>query len=333
VGTVSTGRLSAIAALCCVITAALALTTGAGSLDDAALRDTYLQLRSARFCAAMLLGGAFAVAGVLVQGLFRNPLADPSVLGTTAGAVLGGKATIVVLELSLGMTVLGGIAPDLLVPLGCMAGAALALFALLLVARRNQSVLIVLLVGFALSSFFASVGGVLVTYAQRSWELGRALVSFALGSVAGSSIHHILFALAPTVVGFAVAHRLGPALDVLLSGEDEARSLGVDVAFVRRWAAIWVAVLTGAAVSLGGYVGFVGLVVPHALRPFTGVEHRRLLPFAAIFGGLFVALCDVAARTAPLGEELPLGVVTGIVGAPIFLRLLVQRHREAQHDV
>ena len=92
-------------------------------------------------------------------------------------------------------------------------------------------------------------------------------------------------------------------------------------------------VLTGAAVSLGGYVGFVGLVVPHALRPFTGVEHRRLLPFAAVFGGLFVALCDVVARVALSSDELPLGVVTGIVGAPIFLRLLVRRHREAQHDV
>jgi iron complex transport system permease protein len=236
-------------------------------------------------------------------------------------------------ELAVGVRTLGGLAPDLLVPIGCMIGAALSLLALLLFARRTHSVLMVLLVGFSLSSLFASFGGFLTAFAQKSWELGRALVAFALGSVAGASIHHVLFALAPTLAGFFVAYKLGPALDVLLSGEDEARSLGVDVPFVRRWTAIWVAVLTGAAVSLGGYVGFVGLVVPHALRPFVGVEHRKLLPFAAVFGGIFVALCDVGSRLILINGEMPLGVITGIVGAPIFLQLLVRQHREAQHDV
>ncbi|HEX2676789.1 MAG TPA: iron ABC transporter permease, partial [Polyangiales bacterium] len=235
----------------------LALTVGAGDLHDAALRDTYVSLRSARLLASLLLGAGFAVSGVLVQGLFRNPLADPSILGTTAGAVLGGKLTLVVLEMMLGITSLGGLASDLLLPIGCMIGAALALGCLLALTWRSRSVLVVLLVGFALSSLFASLGSFLTSVAQQSWELGRALVSFALGSVAGVSLRHVAFALGPTLVGFVIAYQLGPSLDLLLSGEDEARSLGVDVDFVRRWTAVWVAVLTGAAVSLGGYIGFV----------------------------------------------------------------------------
>lgn len=330
---VSTTRLVALALVAFAVTALLSLLVGAGDLSDPALRDTYVSLRSARLGASMLLGAAFAVSGVLVQGLFRNPLADPSILGTTAGAVLGGKLTLIVLELLLGVTSLGGLAADLLLPVGCMLGAAFALLSLLALTFRSRSVLVVLLVGFALSSLFSSLGGFLTSVAQKSWELGRALMSFALGSVSGTAWKHVMFALAPTLSGFGIAYKLGPSLDLLLSGEDEARSLGVDVDFVRRWTSIWVAVLTGAAVSLGGYIGFVGLVVPHALRPYVGVEHRRLLPFSALFGALFVAMADVISRVLPIAEELPLGVVTGIVGAPIFLRLLVQSYRQARIDV
>jgi iron complex transport system permease protein len=330
---VSSSRLVVLALLAGAVTATLSMVVGAGSLDDAALRETYVSLRAARLLGSLLLGSGFAVAGVLVQGLFRNPLADPSLLGTTAGAVLGGKLTLVVLEIMLGITSLGGLASDLLLPIGCMVGAAVALGCLLLLTWRSRSVLVVLLVGFALSSLFASFGGFLTAIAQQSWELGRALVSFALGSVAGVSLRHVAFALGPTLAGCGVAYKLGPSLDLLLSGEDEARALGVDVDFVRRWTAIWVAVMTGAAVSLGGYIGFVGLIVPHALRPYVGVEHRRLLPWAAVFGALFVAACDVAARCVPISDDLPLGVVTGVVGAPIFLRLLMQSHRQARLDV
>ena len=126
----------------------------------------------------------------------------------------------------------------------------------------------------------------------------------------------------------AAAWAWGRELDLFLSGEDEAASLGVDVPRVRRWVVVWAATLTAAAVALGGNVTFVGLVVPHALRPLFGVTHRRLVPAAAFAGGVFVVACDVLARLAPGPAELPLGVVTGLVGAPVFLSLLIRAGRE-----
>jgi iron complex transport system permease protein len=117
----------------------------------------------------------------------------------------------------------------------------------------------------------------------------------------------------------------------MLSGEEEAASLGVDVPAVRVWTVVWTSVLTGAAVSIGGNVGFVGLIVPHALRPFVGVEHRKLVPAAALAGGAFVVVCDVVSRALPTRSEVPLGVVTGLLGAPVFLSLLLRVARGEEH--
>lgn len=325
-------RLIAIAVAAALVTVVGAMLVGTGSLHDSALRETYLSLRLARLAAASVMGAALSVAGALVQGLFRNPLADPGIIGTTSGAVLGGKVTLFAIELAMGAAAVRGIAPDLLIPVGCIVGAGLALALLFALTRGARSVLLLLLIGFALSSLFASLGGFLTTLAQDSWELGRALVAFALGSVAGASMRHVWFALPLATAGFIAAMRVAPSLDLLLSGEEEAESLGLDVEHVRRWSAVWVAILTGAAVSLGGFVGFVGLVVPHALRPYTGVEHRRLIPFAAVYGAIFVAACDVLARAIPASSEMPLGIVTGLVGAPVFLRLLLRAQREGSLD-
>jgi iron complex transport system permease protein len=324
--------LLAIAISTLLLAVVASLTVGVGSLDDPQLRSAFLAIRGARLGASLLLGAALATAGVLVQGLFRNPLADPGLIGTTAGAVLGGKLALVALEFAFGAGAWSGLAPELWVSIGSVVGAGSALLCLLLLMRRSSSVLVLLLVGFSLSSLFASMGGVLSTVAERSWELGRALSGFALGSVAGVSSRHLLLTVGPIVIGFFAAYRLAPSLDVLLYGEEEASALGLDVSFVRRWACVWVAVLTGAAVALGGFVGFVGLIVPHALRPFLGAEHARLLPYAAIFGAVFVALADVCCRFMPGGTEIPLGVVTGLVGAPLFLRLLIQSQRERGLD-
>ena len=324
-----TSTLWLLAAASVVLVGALSLAVGRGDLADASLRETFLALRTNRLVAAFLTGTALSVAGVLVQGLFRNPLADPGVLGTTAGAVLGGKLTLYLLEIALSTGIFRYVAPEAAVPIGCMAGALAAMVLLLGFVRGDGDLLLVLLLGFSLSSLFASIGSFVTILAQEQWELGRALVAFALGSVSGAGPRHILFAL-PSIVGGAIAaFAWGRSLDVLLSGEDEARALGVDVRVVRRWCAVWVSVLTGAAVSIGGFLGFVGLVVPHVLRPYTGAEHRRLLPFAAVFGGVFVVLCDVVVRALPTRSEMPLGVMTGLVGAPLFLYLLLRQRREA----
>jgi iron complex transport system permease protein len=164
--------------------------------------------------------------------------------------------------------------------------------------------------------------------AQETWELGRAVVSFSLGSVSGTGPRQLAFALPLILTALLACWLWGRSLDLLLSGEEEAQAMGANVTTVRWWSAIWVSVLVAGAVSLGGNVGFVGLVVPHMLRPFAGTRHQRLLPAAALAGGVFVVACDVVARLIPARSEIPLGVVTGMIGAPLFLLLLIRLRQE-----
>lgn len=318
-------------ALIVVAAFGLSLRVGAGDLGDAALREVFLSLRGARALACLLAGSALAVAGVLVQGLFRNPLASPDILGTTAGANLGGRIAILLFQPLLVAT--GGVvSPDVLLPLGCLIGAAGSLALLVVFVRQDSDSVVLLLVGFILGSLFLSVASFVTSIAQESWEVGRAVVAFALGSVSGTSLRTIALCTPLVLVGTLAAFGWGRTLDVLLSGEEEARTLGVDVRATRTWVVIWVSVLTSAAVTLAGSIAFVGLIVPHVLRPIVGSTHRGLVPAAALLGGAFTVLCDVAARSFPTRAEVPLGVVTGLLGAPVFLWLLL-RQRRAERDV
>jgi iron complex transport system permease protein len=285
------------------------LLLGQGQLSDAGLRGTLLTLRASRLGAAFLVGAALGVAGLVTQGLFRNPLADASVLGTSAGATRG-------------------VPPDVVAPIGCLLGALVALSVLLALLRRTGDVLSVVLTGFLLSSLFMSLGSLVTSLAQDRWELGRAIVAFALGSLTGTGALDVAIAAPLVLVGIGAAWFWARPLDLLLSGDEEAASLGVDVGQVRRYCVLWTAVLTAAAVSLGGNVAFVGLLVPHALRPLLGVDHRRLVPATALAGAVFVGACDVLARSIPGRSEVPLGVVTGLLGAPTFLMLLARNQRQ-----
>lgn len=303
------------------------LLVGEGALDDPEMRSTYLHLRGWRLANSMLAGSALSVGGVLVQGLFRNPLASPSILGTTAGASLGGALVILLWN-----TLLAGWLPtwmpaELAMPLGCLLGAWGALLVLLAVTGRRSGVVALLLTGFILSSLFLSVLGLLTSLAQESWELGRAVVAFTLGGVDTKGARHVALALPLVVLGTGAALGWSRHLDALLAGEDEAASLGVDVPQVRRWVITWTATLTAAAVAIGGNLGFVGLVVPHALRPLVGVSHRQLLPASLVGGAVFVAWADVLTRVMPARGAVPLGVVTGLIGAPVFLVLLARASR------
>jgi iron complex transport system permease protein len=314
-----------------LLTAALvgaAVALGHGDLSDQTLRATLIRLRVLRTAGAFLAGAALASAGVVVQALFRNPLADPSILGAGAGASLGGQVVLVVVALAGSAAWLDGgaigLTAEILLPVGCVLGALLAMSLLLLAARMRASFLVVLLTGFVLSSVFVSLGALLTSLAQESYELGRAVLSFTLGSVGGVGVPRLVLAGPLVVVAIGAAWAWGRTLDLLLSGEEEAASLGVHVSAVRGWCVVWSAFLVAAAVAIGGNVAFVGLVAPHALRPFVGVATRRLLPAAAIAGGAFVVLCDLVARTIPARGELPLGVVSGLVGAPLFIAMLRQ---------
>jgi iron complex transport system permease protein len=318
--------ITLIAALGVIVAASL--LSGEGTLGDAALRGTFLSIRAARLGAALLVGSSLGVVGVIVQGLFRNPLADVSVLGTSAGATFGGNAAVLGLEFLVQGHSLAGVPPDAVLPIGCLVGAILALAALLAFLRRNGDVLSVILTGFLLSSLFLSLGSLLTSMAQERWELGRAVVSFSLGGLTATGTLQIALATPLIVVGIVAAWFWARPLDLLLSGDEEALSLGVNVGQVRRYCVLWTAVLTAGAVSLGGNIAFVGLLVAHALRPLIGVDHRRLVPAAALGGAVFVAACDLAARAIPSRSEVPLGVVTGLLGAPTFLALLVRNQKE-----
>ncbi len=315
-----------------VVSGAVSSTIGKAEVTDPLLAETLQQLRLARTVVAAFVGAGLAVGGVLVQGLFRNPLASPSVLGTSAAASVGGQAALLAFQ-----WLLAGHAPpwlqaEMFLPLGCLLGAFAGLTILLVVTRISSDLLVLLLTGFLLSSLFLSIGSFMTTLAQDNWELGRAVIAFTLGDLGGSGPRQAGLVAIPVFIGVVYAWFWGRPLDLLLSGEDEAQTLGVDVKQVRLWTITWTAVLTAAAVSVAGNVGFVGLVVPHALRPFVGVRHRRLIPAAALGGATFVTVCDVVSRVVPGQAELPLGVVTGLVGAPVFLALLAKGRRAGAYD-
>ncbi len=318
----------ALASICVMVAG---MFVGHGNLMDDDIGEAIRGLRGARILVAYLAGASLSVGGVLVQGLFRNPLASPSLIGATAGASLGGQLSLLAVNtLFIGMLP-SWLAPDMFLPLGSIAGGLLALFLLQLLVRTSRDIVVLLLVGFLLNSLFLSLSSFVTSVAQESWELGRALVAFALGDVGGSGFRHVLM-IAPLALSGIVAGLLwSRPLDLLLSGEEEATTLGLDVQRVRRWSITWTAVLTAVAVAVGGTVGFVGLIVPHALRTLVGVTHRRLIPAAALGGGAFLVGCDMIARSFPGRGEIPLGVVTGLIGAPVFLLLLLRHQREFLH--
>jgi iron complex transport system permease protein len=187
----------------------------------------------------------------------------------------------------------------------------------------------VLLAGIVISMLFTSLGALLSSLTQDDWQLARALMRFSLGSIDTKGLSHVALASPLCFSGIAAAWWWGRQMDVLLAGEDEARSLGLDLSALRRWLIVWSTLLVAAAVAIGGAISFVGLVVPHLLRGVVGARHRMLVPTAAVGGAFFVLACDVLVRVLPTQSELPLGVVSGLIGAPIFLVMLVRARKEA----
>ncbi len=324
--------LFSLLAVCLLLSFLSSLAFGSTSLADERFRDSILHLRLQRTVVAACAGAALAVAGVLTQALFRNPLAGPSVIGVNAGAALGGQlvllcfgglASVLSINVSESLYVM-----ELLVPIGCCLGAGLSLFILLVGVRAaSHAMVTILLIGVMLSSLFASLGALVTSLAQEEWELGRTIIYFSMGGLEGKAWHHVYFAAPFVLVGIIAAFLWSPALNVMLAGEDEARSLGVPVKKVRFWCLSWAAILSAMAVSIGGGVLFVGLIIPNVLRAWCRSDHRVLVPSAAIAGAAFVILCDVCTRIVPSVGIIPLGVITGLIGAPIFIVILIKQSR------
>jgi len=302
----------------------LAASVGAGRASLWALfgpadeieRAILLDVRLPRVVLAAILGGALTVAGAVFQALLRNPLADPYVLGVSGGASIGG---IVALLFGAGSaTILGSLG----VPAAAFAG---ALAALLLIERvatvgGRLSVYTLLLTGAIFNAFSAALIYFLQSIA--SLEELHGIVFYLMGripSYAASEIAVLGFAVVATVVALTAMARDYNALSL---GEEGARQLGVDVERVKRRTFVLGSLLTALAVSVAGLVGFVGLVVPHVLRRLLGPDHRLLLPAAFLGGAAFLVLADLVARVLVAPSELPVGVVTALVGGPFFLYLL-----------
>jgi iron complex transport system permease protein len=314
--------LSSLLLLCI----AAGLLVGRGGANTA-LDPVYLGMRTHRVIVALLCGASLSVSGVVVQALFHNPLASPWILGTSSGATLGAHVAMLATVLFLSGGSVWGLAPEMMVPLGAVLGAALSLFVLLSVVSFRSGPLTLLLTGFALMAIFQGCSTFLSNLYQEAWELNRALAALQNGNIASVGIKQVELAVVMLLGGTAPIFFFAPTLDVLLSGDEEATSLGIDVPRVRFWLVCWVAVCTAGAVAVGGSVGMVGLVVPHMLRPWVGHLHRHLLPASFLAGGAFIILCDVVCRVVPVRLELPLGVLVDLIGAPVFLWLLIRLSR------
>jgi len=291
----------------------LAALLGSHDVSGTIIRE----LRLPRVLGAALVGGSLATAGALLQGLLRNPLADPFVTGTSAGATLAAVAAIA----------LGATAP--IVPLAAFAGALVAVVIVWRLARLGGSttVLTVLLAGVVLTSFVGAVVTFILVSSDRLALRLRAVLGWLQGGVSVISWEELAVAAVIVVAGLAFALFLAHRLDAYAFGEETAATLGVDPDRTTTAVLAATALLSGAAVALAGLVGFVGLLVPHALRFAIGATHRRLIPACFLAGAAALVLADLGARVVLSPAELPVGAITGLVGAPFFLTLLVRSRR------
>ncbi len=286
-------------------------------------RVVLFDIRLPRLAMGILVGAALAVSGAAMQGLFRNPLADPGIVGVGAGAGLGAILAIV----------LGALLPvwiidragNHLVPFAAFLGGWGSTILLHRVSTRHgrTSVATMLLAGIALGALAGALSGILV-YIADDRQL-RDLTFWGLGSLAGASWAKVLSAAPLILLSLGTAVMLGRGLNGLALGEATAAHIGINVQRMKSVAILAVAGATGAAVAVSGGIGFIGIVVPHLLRLASGPDHRTLLLNSALLGATLLILADVIARVVIAPAELPIGIVTAVLGAPVFLWILLKR--------
>ena len=280
------------------------------------------ELRLPRAILAALVGGALALAGAAFQALLRNPLAEPYILGVSSGAAVGAVAWIAA----------GGLALSRLgLPVAALAGALLAIALVLAIGTRvdrRLDVRVLLLAGVVAGSFFNAC--ILLLLAFQEADAFRSAMFWMMGSLAGATWRAVVFLAAAVAIGGAALLALARAFNALAVGEETAAFLGVPVDRVRRAAYLIASGLAAGSVIVAGGIGFVGLVVPHAVRIVWGGEHRFLLPAAFLAGAAFLPLADLLARVLVAPNELPLGVVTAFIGVPFFVALLRRQARSVE---
>ncbi len=310
-----TGLLSLL-----LLAVSLALGPDGFGLPDAtaAARLILVEIRLPRAILAFLVGGALGLSGAVLQGYLRNPLAEPGLLGVSGGASLG--AVIAIHTGAAGLFALA-------LPLGGLAGAGIATLAVVLLAGERSQPVTLILAGVAISSLAAALTALALNLAPNPFASVEILY-WMMGSLTDRSLEHVWIAAPLIALGAALLHSTGADLDALTLGEDAAANLGVDHERLRHRIVAGVALAVGAATAVTGAIGFVGLVVPHLLRPLAGYEPRRLL-LPSFFGGAALVLAaDIGVRLVSPAGDIKLGVVTALIGAPFFLWLVIAMRRE-----
>lgn len=278
------------------------------------------QIRLPRALLAGLVGAVLGISGAAMQGIFRNPLADPSLIGVTAGAALGASLMIV-----LGGSWIVGFSGLTLVSLGAFAGGMLAVVIVYRLANspNGTSVATMLLAGIAITALAGALGNLLELFSSN--EILRRISLWRMGGLDGANYQRVWVALSVAVIALGVLPRFATALNALLLGESEARYLGINVEFTKTCIVVVVAIGVGASVALAGTIAFVGLVIPHIVRLLIGPDHRWLLPASALAGAILLIGADTLARTILAPTELPVGIITAAIGVPFFISLLRRR--------
>lgn len=284
------------------------------SLASDTARTVVLGARLPRLCLAFVVGAALAVSGAVMQSFFQNPMAAPSIIGVSAGAALGATIAIV--------TGLTRAVPWLSLPASAFAGGLLTVAAVYFLSRRagRAPVALLLLTGIAVGSLASALSSLIMIRAQRG-DLDL-VVFWMLGSLANRGWTEVVIVAPYVLVAVALASLFSRYLDVLALGDEQAAYLGLNVERVRAGFLMLAALLAAAAVAVTGIIGFVGLIVPHIARLLFGPAHRRLLPYSAALGMFIMAAADLVAN---LGGEIPVGIITAMLGCPFFLWLLRQR--------
>ena len=292
----------------------LAMLTG----GESAATTIFYEIRLPRVLIGLLVGGSLGLAGAAMQGLLRNPLAEPGIIGVSGCAGLG-AVLVFYTGISAGLAIA--------LPLGGMLGALGAVWLLYLLSGRSNSTLMIVLAGVAVNAFAGALTALVLNLSDNPFAAFE-IVFWLMGSFADRSQEHVAIAVLPVLAGWWLLLRSASGLNVLSLGEETATSLGVNVARLRLCVIFGTALSVGAAVSVSGMIGFIGLVVPHLLRSKVANEPARLLLPSALGGAILAVVADIVVRVIPTAIELKIGVVTALVGAPFFLSLLKSMRRE-----
>lgn len=284
---------------------------------DPVTRDIVWQIRAPRAVLGLLIGGMLGLSGAALQGLLRNPLADPAVVGVSSSASLGA-----VIALYFGLAKAFALA----LPLTAVAGALIGLFLLLQIARRGEGPSTLILAGVAVTALAGAGVSLALNLAPNPYAVSE-IAFWLLGSLSDRSLQHVTLAAPSIAIGAALVLWQSRALDALSLGEDAARSMGFRLDRVRARIATGVAIGVGAGVAVAGAIGFVGLIAPHLVRPFTDQRPSRSLIPSALAGAVLLEVADLIVRLAPTASELRLGVVTAFLGAPVFIAVLIRPSR------